>query len=113
MCAWYGAPRVTIYNNIDDHREAAREPIRQFLDHYPFDLRVDQMRAWRARTELEICDARAKLARVRALVARADHLLATVLACGENGEPGSASVDADLDEDGRFAAAVLATLRTG
>jgi hypothetical protein len=54
--------------------------------------------------ELEIYDVREKLARVRALVARADHLLATVLACGENDD---ASVAAELDEDGHLIAAVL------
>jgi eukaryotic-like serine/threonine-protein kinase len=41
--------------SIDDHREAAREPIRLFLDHYPFDLRKAQMIAWRSRYELEDC----------------------------------------------------------
>jgi hypothetical protein len=33
--------------------------------------------------ELEICNVMEKLARVRAIVDRADHLLTTVLACGE------------------------------
>ena len=41
--------------NLDDHREAAREPIRQFLDHYPFDIRKAQVLAWRNRYELEMC----------------------------------------------------------
>jgi hypothetical protein len=65
--------------------------------------------------ELEICEVKEKLARVRALVDRADRLLATVLACGEP------AIDADLDEHGserkaeeddeKLAALLLASLR--
>ena len=50
--------------------------------------------------ELEICEVLQKLARVRALVDRADHLLATVLACGQVN-----------DEDRVLASAILASLR--
>jgi hypothetical protein len=37
--------------------------------------------------ELEVCQMLEKLARVRALVERANHLLSTVLACGEMSAP--------------------------
>ena len=58
--------------------------------------------------ELEICEVQEKLARVRALVDRADNLLATVLACGEQG----AEADpAELLEDNELATAILASLR--
>ena len=50
------AERKMASSNLEDHREAVRDPIRQFLSHYPFDLRVDQVRAWRSRTELEMCE---------------------------------------------------------
>lgn len=54
--------------------------------------------------ELEICEVKEKLARVRALVDRADHLLATVIACEDAG-------DDALDSEAKLAAALLATLR--
>ena len=57
--------------------------------------------------ELEICEVLEKLARVRALVDRADRLLATVLA---NGEQESAAAVLD-EEDTAFASAVLASFR--
>ena len=60
--------------------------------------------------ELEICEVLEKLARVRALVDRADHLLATVLACGERGNNVDASQLFD-DEDTALASAILASLR--
>lgn len=61
--------------------------------------------------ELEICDVLQKLARVRALVDRADHLLATVLACG--GQQVDAEEAAELleAEDTMLASAILASLR--
>jgi hypothetical protein len=59
--------------------------------------------------ELEICDVLEKLARVRALVDRADRLLATVLS---NGERVVTDADAIADEDdSALASAVVATLR--
>jgi hypothetical protein len=58
--------------------------------------------------ELEICEALEKLARVRALVDRADHLLATVLASGE--QANDTALD---DEDSALASAILASLRRG
>jgi hypothetical protein len=57
--------------------------------------------------ELEICQVLEKLARLRALVDRADHLLANVLACGEEGADDGTR--APLDEHLREA--LLATLR--
>ena len=57
--------------------------------------------------ELEICEVLEKLARVRALVDRADRLLATVLACGDS-DPSS---DDFTEEDTAFASAILASLR--
>ena len=60
--------------------------------------------------ELEICEVLAKLARVRALVDRADHLLATVLACGERANDAEAAQLFD-DEDTALASAILASLR--
>lgn len=62
--------------------------------------------------ELEICEFKEKLARVRALVDRADHVLATVLACGEKAANSDAEAAED-EADGRLAAALLATLRRG
>lgn len=58
--------------------------------------------------ELEICEVKEKLARVRALVDRADGLLATVIACGEDVD--DAGGDAP-DSEAKLAAALLATLR--
>lgn len=61
--------------------------------------------------ELEICDVLQKLARVRALVDRADRLLATVLA---NGDPTKETIESTLDldeEDTALASAILASLR--
>ena len=60
--------------------------------------------------ELEICEVLEKLARVRALVDRADHLLATVLACGERAKDVDASQLFD-EEDTALASAILASLR--
>ena len=60
--------------------------------------------------ELEICEVLQKLARVRALVDRADHLLATVLACGQQVNDAAAAELVD-DEDTVLASAILATLR--
>ena len=60
--------------------------------------------------ELEICEVLEKLARVRALVDRADHLLATVLACGERANDVDASQVFD-EEDTALASAILASLR--
>ena len=60
--------------------------------------------------ELEICEVLEKLARVRALVDRADHLLATVLACGERANDVDAPPVFD-DEDTALASAILASLR--
>ena len=60
--------------------------------------------------ELEICEVLEKLARVRALVDRADHLLATVLACGERANDVDAGQLFD-DEDTALASALLASLR--
>jgi hypothetical protein len=59
--------------------------------------------------ELEICAVLEKLARVRALVDRADHLLATVLASGENEADPSELFD---EEDTALASAILASLRS-
>ncbi|OJY21822.1 MAG: hypothetical protein BGO98_03115 [Myxococcales bacterium 68-20] len=59
--------------------------------------------------ELEICEVLQKLARVRALVDRADHLLATVLACGQVNEADAAELLDD--EDTVLASAILASLR--
>ncbi len=60
--------------------------------------------------ELEICEVLEKLARVRALVDRADRLLATVLASGQ--EVGDAGTNVVLDdEDTALASAILASLR--
>ena len=58
--------------------------------------------------ELEICEVLEKLARVRALVDRADNLLATVLACGEQANDADA---AELFEDSELASAILASIR--
>lgn len=60
--------------------------------------------------ELEICEVLQKLARVRALVDRADHLLATVLACGQQVDAADAAELLD-DEDTVLASAILASLR--
>ncbi len=60
--------------------------------------------------ELEICEVLEKLARVRALVDRADHLLATVLACGERANDVDAAQLFD-DEDTALASVLLASLR--
>ncbi len=60
--------------------------------------------------ELEICEVLQKLARVRALVDRADHLLATVLACGQQVDDADAAELLD-DEDTVLASAILASLR--
>ncbi|HVH47410.1 MAG TPA: hypothetical protein VM925_33980 [Labilithrix sp.] len=60
--------------------------------------------------ELEICEVQEKLAKVRALVDRADHLLATVLACGEQATDADV---ADIEQEGQLAAAILASLRRG
>ena len=60
--------------------------------------------------ELEICEVLEKLARVRALVDRADHLLATVLACGERANDVDTAQLFDED-DTALASAILATLR--
>ncbi|MDF2691919.1 MAG: hypothetical protein K0S65_302 [Labilithrix sp.] len=60
--------------------------------------------------ELEICEVLEKLARVRALVDRADHLLATVLASGE--QANDADAEAPLNEvDDALATAILSTFR--
>ena len=56
--------------------------------------------------ELQISEVLEKLARVRALVDRADHLLATALACGAQAN----DTDADLLEDGELSA-ILASVR--
>lgn len=61
--------------------------------------------------ELEVCEVLEKLARVRALVDRADRLLATVLASGEqvtDAEGANAVLD---EEDTALAAAILASFR--
>ena len=58
--------------------------------------------------ELEICEVKEKLARVRALVDRADNLLATVIACGEDVDDAGDNLP---DSEGKLAAALLATLR--
>lgn len=60
--------------------------------------------------ELEICEVLQKLARVRALVDRADNLLATVLACGQQVNDADAAELLD-DEDTVLASALLASLR--
>ena len=60
--------------------------------------------------ELEICEVLEKLARVRALVDRADRLLATVLASGERPADAAQSVVLD-EEDSALASAILASLR--
>lgn len=60
--------------------------------------------------ELEICEVLEKLARVRALVDRADRLLATVLASGEQANDTVPKVVLD-EEDTALAAAILASLR--
>lgn len=60
--------------------------------------------------ELEICEVLEKLARVRALVDRADHLIATVLACGERAHDADAAQLFD-EEDSALASAILATMR--
>lgn len=60
--------------------------------------------------ELEICEVMEKLARVRALIDRADHLLATVLASGSQGSDALANVVLD-EEDATLASALLASLR--
>lgn len=57
--------------------------------------------------ELEICQVLEKLARLRALVDRADHLLANVLACGEEGEHEGTCAPSDE----RLCRAILASLR--
>jgi hypothetical protein len=58
--------------------------------------------------ELEICHVLEKLARVRALVDRADHLLTTVLACGEGANE---ATGADPATQARLYAAILSSLR--
>ena len=58
--------------------------------------------------ELEICHVLEKLARVRAFVDRADHMLATVLACGDERE-GAEAVDPETQA--HVYAAILASLR--
>lgn len=60
--------------------------------------------------ELEIYGVLEKLARVRALVDRADRLLATVLACGGQVDDLDAAQLFD-EEDTALASAILATLR--
>ncbi len=60
--------------------------------------------------ELEISEVLEKLARVRALVDRADHLLATVLACGERINDADAAQLFD-EEDTALASAILASIR--
>ncbi|MBX3201474.1 MAG: hypothetical protein KF894_25280 [Labilithrix sp.] len=65
----------------------------------------------RLRAELQICETLEKLARVRALVDRADQLLATVLACGQQANDADAS-DPDADASGTLASAIVASLRT-
>jgi hypothetical protein len=57
--------------------------------------------------ELEICEVLEKLARVRALVDRADHLITTVLACGSQANDAEAVPLADT----QLCSAILATLR--
>jgi hypothetical protein len=63
--------------------------------------------------ELEICEVLEKLARVRALVDRADHLLATVLASGEQANDADENdAEAPLNEvDDALATAILSTFR--
>ena len=61
--------------------------------------------------ELEICEVLQKLARVRALVDRADHLLATVLACGQQQVDAADAAELLDDEDTVLASAILASLR--
>lgn len=58
--------------------------------------------------ELEICHVLERLARVRAFVDRADHLLATVLACSQERE---GSEEPDAAAQARAYAAILASLR--
>jgi hypothetical protein len=57
--------------------------------------------------ELEIREVKEKLARVRALVDRADHLLATVLACCDDPMD---SGDSEPVTESKVAAALQATL---
>lgn len=60
--------------------------------------------------ELEISQVLEKLARVRAFVDRADHLLATVLACGEERD---SAQPADPATQARLYAAILSSLQRG
>jgi hypothetical protein len=60
--------------------------------------------------ELEICEVLEKLARVRALVDRADRVLTTVLASGQEVVDAGADLVLD-DEDTALASAILASLR--
>ncbi|MBX3204795.1 MAG: hypothetical protein KF764_06985 [Labilithrix sp.] len=64
----------------------------------------------RLRVELEICEALDRLARVRALVDRADQLLANVLARGQQANDADAR-DFDAEASGTLASAILASLR--
>lgn len=59
--------------------------------------------------ELEICEVLEKLARVRALVDRADNLITTVLACGA--APPVDPTERPLAVDPQLCSAILATLR--
>lgn len=61
--------------------------------------------------ELEICEVKEKLAQFRALVDRADHLIATVLACGDHPALSEKTAGAgEIERDGELANALLATL---
>lgn len=60
--------------------------------------------------ELKVCEVLEKLAKVRALLDRADHLLAVVLTCGERVNDVDASQLFD-DEDTELASALLTSLR--
>ena len=61
--------------------------------------------------ELEICHVLEKLARVRDIVDRADHILTTVLACGPAVGELVTEAEACSAIDERLASAILASLR--
>jgi hypothetical protein len=49
------ADRLMKSASLDDHRQAAKEPIHDFLRYHPDDPRAGQVKAWRSRYELEMC----------------------------------------------------------
>lgn len=76
------------------------------MKHFPSIEALTDADDRRLLAELEICQVLEKLARLRALVDRADHLLAHVLVCHEEGDAGTCT-----HVDDRVCRGILASLR--